>query len=122
MALIDYRSSLSCASCPFFNDYDDERGRGWCREFDRPARRHHRGTRECELINEKSLVKVRVEVFTNEVEDDGNGYPVSVDSKLIDLKVPRLTREDVEAALSSVIDLSAWTMASYWEPVTEPEF
>ncbi|MEG3437789.1 hypothetical protein V0288_11730 [Pannus brasiliensis CCIBt3594] len=122
MALIDNRSTLSCASCPFFEDYDDERGRGWCREFNRPARRHHRGTRECEQVNDRSLVKVRVEVYTNEVEDDGNGHPVPIDSQLIDLKVPHLTLADVTAALSSAIDLSAWTIASYWEPVPDAEF
>ncbi|MGK7875670.1 MAG: hypothetical protein AB4426_20930 [Xenococcaceae cyanobacterium] len=75
------QSPLTCQSCPFFDDYHDQRGRGWCRAFDNPARRHHPRTIDCELVIQSHTVMV--EVHTKAVEDDGYGYPVPVDSQVI---------------------------------------
>jgi hypothetical protein len=65
---------------------------------------------------------VCVELQTNAVEDDGSGYPVPIDSQVLQVNGPRLTREAVEVALHSLIDLSKWTIAQIWQPAGEGEF
>ncbi len=114
--------SSTCQSCAFFNDYTDERGRGWCRAFEQPARRHHRRTPECALVTQQSLKTVRVELYTKAVEDDGFGYPVVVDSQVIELTVPQITTEAIEVALHSLFDLSEWVIGCCWEPELESNF
>ncbi len=42
-------SNSTCASCPKFKDYNEPRGRGWCRLFDRVAFCHHPLTSDCRL-------------------------------------------------------------------------
>ncbi|MDJ0577682.1 MAG: hypothetical protein QNJ65_21300 [Xenococcaceae cyanobacterium MO_234.B1] len=42
-------SDSTCASCPKFKDYNEPRGRGWCRLFDRVAFSHHPFTLDCQL-------------------------------------------------------------------------
>lgn len=39
----------NCHNCPYFDNYQEERGRGWCNQRDRLAYSHHIFTRECEL-------------------------------------------------------------------------
>ena len=38
----------NCAKCPYFQDFDEPNGRGWCQLFDKVARRHHKRTGDCE--------------------------------------------------------------------------
>lgn len=61
----------TCLTCPEFNNYQDNYGRGWCRQFNHQARTHHIRTNDCVLsINE-------VEAFPSEViELDRDGYPM----------------------------------------------
>ena len=42
-------TAFTCASCPQFNDYNEPRGRGWCRLFNRLAFSHHPFTLDCQL-------------------------------------------------------------------------
>jgi hypothetical protein len=51
----------TCASCAYFQDFNDARGRGLCKLFDSVARRHHWRTSDCDasittLEREKGLV------------------------------------------------------------------
>lgn len=39
----------TCANCPYFQDFGEPNGRGWCGVFDRMARSHHRQTGDCTL-------------------------------------------------------------------------
>ncbi|WP_036488202.1 hypothetical protein [Myxosarcina sp. GI1] len=48
------RQSDTCAKCTYFEDYHDERGRGWCHLFDDATRKHHVRTHDCDL-NSSSL-------------------------------------------------------------------
>ena len=41
--------STTCANCPHFNDYRENRGRGWCLLFNRVSFKKHPFTRDCEL-------------------------------------------------------------------------
>jgi len=38
----------NCATCPYFQDFGEPKGRGWCRIFDQMARQHHFRTGGCE--------------------------------------------------------------------------
>ena len=38
-----------CATCPFFKDFQESNGRGWCNCFNHYARKHHEMTQECVL-------------------------------------------------------------------------
>ena len=42
-------TAFTCASCPQFDDYNEPRGRGWCRLFNRLAFSHHPFTLDCQL-------------------------------------------------------------------------
>jgi hypothetical protein len=64
---------------------------------------------------------VRVELHTLAVEDDGYGYPVPVDSQVIEVTVNQLTREAVETALQPLLNLSEWVVTDFWQPEPEPE-
>ncbi len=46
------RQSDTCAKCTYFQDYNDERGRGWCHLFDDATRKHHQRTHDCDLNSE----------------------------------------------------------------------
>ncbi len=38
----------TCATCPYFQDFGEPNGRGWCQLFDQTARQHHARTGDCE--------------------------------------------------------------------------
>ena len=114
------QSPLTCQSCPFFDDYHDEKGRGWCRAFDQPARQHHLKTPDCELVIYDHTVMV--ELHSKAVEDDGFGHPVPLHSQALSVTALQLTREAVEDALADPFDLSEWTVGSFWKPEPNSEF
>ncbi len=37
----------TCATCPYFQDFGEPNGRGWCQMFDHTARQHHKQTGDC---------------------------------------------------------------------------
>jgi len=37
----------TCATCPYFQDFGERDGRGWCQLFDQTARQHHKQTGDC---------------------------------------------------------------------------
>jgi hypothetical protein len=116
------QSSPTCQSCPFFEDYQDKQGSGWCQAFDKPARQHHPISSDCDLVSQNRLKTVRVELYTRAVEDDGHGYPVPVDSQVIEVTVDQFMRERVEAALHPLLDLSRWVITHFWQPESLSEF
>ena len=38
----------TCASCPYFQNFGESKGRGWCYSFDQMARSYHERTGACE--------------------------------------------------------------------------
>jgi hypothetical protein len=86
------------------------------------ARRHHQRTSDCDssiktLKRESQpafLLKVLLTSF--EVEDDGYGYPVPVDEKLVEVVVAKPTRSLVEAALANRNDLHGYQIVDFWQP------
>jgi hypothetical protein len=116
------KSPSTCANCRYFSDFDDERGRGLCRVFDTVAKRHHHKTETCiSSINilegeTKPAFEVWVTLYSREVEDDGYGYPVPVDEKLVKIIISKPTRELVEAAISNRSDLHGYEIVNFWQP------
>ncbi|WP_036487463.1 hypothetical protein [Myxosarcina sp. GI1] len=50
------RQSNTCAKCTYFEDYNDERGRGWCHLLDNATRKHHQRTNDCDLNSESKSI------------------------------------------------------------------
>jgi len=45
---IERSNQSTCATCPYFQDFGERDGRGWCQLFDQTARQHHARTGDCE--------------------------------------------------------------------------
>jgi len=45
---IERSTQATCANCPYFQDFGERDGRGWCQLFDQTARQHHARTGDCE--------------------------------------------------------------------------
>jgi len=45
---LERSTQSTCATCPYFQDFDERDGRGWCQLFDQMARQHHARTGDCE--------------------------------------------------------------------------
>ncbi len=44
---IERSTQATCTSCPYFQDFGEPNGRGWCHRFDHAARQQHKQTGEC---------------------------------------------------------------------------
>jgi len=42
----------TCTTCPYFQDFGEPNGRGWCQLFDQTARQHHKRTEDCDKETE----------------------------------------------------------------------
>ncbi|MDV3002830.1 MAG: hypothetical protein N5P05_004485 (plasmid) [Chroococcopsis gigantea SAG 12.99] len=114
MKHISHNHTDTCEFCPFFKDYDELNGRGWCLAFETQARKYHVKSSICELLGQNCTVMVQL--YTRAEEDDGNGHPVPVDSRLFKISVAQPTKEDVEAKIRQLFDLNQWEIHSFWEP------
>jgi hypothetical protein len=90
--------------------------------FDIVARRHHQRTSDCDS-SIKTLEResqpaflLKVELTSTEIEDDGYGYPVPVDEKLVEVVVAKPTRSLVEAAIATLQDLHGYEIVNFWQP------
>ena len=45
---IERTTQSTCANCPYFQDFGESNGRGWCSAFDQMARQQHEQTGDCE--------------------------------------------------------------------------
>ncbi len=48
MQTVERPIESTCATCPYFQDFGERNGRGWCQLFDQTARQHHARTGDCE--------------------------------------------------------------------------
>jgi len=44
---IERSIQATCATCPYFQEFGEPNGRGWCQVFDQMARQHHTRTGDC---------------------------------------------------------------------------
>jgi hypothetical protein len=121
-------TALTCANCPFFSDFYD-RERGLCQVFEQVFKKHNPRTSDCDLQIESLLKQpktctVKVELITSEVEDDGSGHAVPIDSRTVEVTVAQPLRALVEMAfaeraggnLSTQKNLQGWQVATFWQP------
>ncbi len=117
--------SPTCSACPFFNDYNEARNRGYCQAFDQVTRRHHPCTVSChqalEARRQKPSIPLMVLLMTKAVQDF-DGHAVPVDEKIIDLTVSELSEDKVRTAISLRKDLRGYEIVSFWKPENEDEF
>ena len=84
---------LTCKGCQHFEDYrepeffqvdgksipNNNKGKGWCNCFDRPAKTHHIKTNDC--IRGREALEESSQVTLNEIiELDRDDYPIEADS------------------------------------------
>ena len=50
----------TCATCPYFENFHESNGRGWCKLFDHQAREHHEITNDC-IVSSDLAVSVELE-------------------------------------------------------------
>jgi hypothetical protein len=43
----------TCSHCPHFNNYQDNRDRGWCNLFEQAAKTHHQRTNDCDTFADR---------------------------------------------------------------------
>ncbi|GFE71976.1 hypothetical protein [Chroococcus sp. FPU101] len=117
--------TATCAVCPFFNDYNEPRGRGWCQVFDHYAFRHHPCTNTCRSAIQPLLdlqpITVRVELVSKELDPDED-TPVHLHSFVTEITVSKPSKESVQNAIASLGHSSEYDIAHYWIPQEPQEF
>ena len=74
-ALIRYQDKSfpsTCSTCPYFNNYNELNGRGWCHQFNHQARTCHQETNDCVV----SIQREEAFPTTEVIELDRDGYPI----------------------------------------------
>ena len=59
--------SKTCANCPFFQDFNESNGRGWCELNDSYCRKHHEMTNDC-ILN--GALDTNTAVISHKLEDN----------------------------------------------------
>lgn len=113
-------TTLTCANCPFFCDFYD-RDRGLCQVFEQVTRKHNPRTSDCDfsiesLLKQPRTCTVMVELITSEVEDDGSGHAVPIDSRAVEVNVAQPIKALVEAEIATQKSLQGWQVATFWQP------
>ena len=122
----------TCATCPYFKDYNDQE-RGRCTIFDQAAKRHWRKSsdcdcaikaleRECHIDPPTVAYPVMVELATRALEDNGDGYPVPVETVNLLVAVSRLSTEAVIAATVVKGYGKGYQLMNWWRPAVGEEF
>ena len=120
----------TCANCPQFQDYQDSRSRGLCQAFDQVTRKHHRRTPDCDhAIEQLNLPKTfKVELISEEIEADDNGYPIPVDYQIVEVTVTDSNPSSIMQAVSAKLSASGnenlkdYRVVSFWQPTLISEF
>jgi len=112
-------SPSTCATCPFFCDFYD-RDRGLCEVFERVFKKHNPRTSDCDrsietLLKQPKTCSAMVELITSEVEDDGNGQPVPIDSRTVEVNVAQPMRGLVELEIATQKALQGWQVTTFWQ-------
>jgi len=68
----------NCATCPYFDNFHEANGRGWCKLFDHQAREHHEITNDC-IVSSDLAVSVELEdnldIFPNINIEELEAFP-----------------------------------------------
>ena len=68
----------TCSTCPYFDNFHESNGRGWCKLFDHQAREHHEITNDC-IVSSDLAVSVELEdnldIFPNINIEELEAFP-----------------------------------------------
>ena len=68
----------TCSTCPYFNNYIETNGKGWCNLFDHQARKHHRITNDCVISSDLAIsyeLENNLSIFPNVNLDELEAFP-----------------------------------------------
>ncbi|NJO93399.1 MAG: hypothetical protein HC820_01735 [Hydrococcus sp. RM1_1_31] len=112
----------TCGECPFFTDHNDKaRGCGWCDLFNKNSRKHHSYTNDCHLqiqslLKQPKTIKVIALVMTTEVEDDGSGHAVPIDSRTEEITVAQPFKGLIELEIVQREEFQGYEVADVTVP------
>ncbi len=73
----------TCFTCPYFQNFNEPNGRGWCKAFDQQAKEHHQRTASCDQeiakLNAEKTLQAEAQIHPQAVRcpncgGDGCGY------------------------------------------------
>jgi len=110
----------TCATCPFFDDFHD-RDRGLCQVFDRVRKRHNPRTSDCvrsieSLLKQPKTCTVMVELITSEVENDGSGHAVPIDSRTEEMMVAQPLKGLIKLEIAQREEFQGYKVADFSVP------
>ena len=106
----------TCASCPYFQDFSESNGRGWCATFDQMARLDHERTGACDTEIEALEKEVQQQPPKPEPQPVSNAW----DSVSVGLQPTiEATREFEQGCQHGRNDALAGWHPIYKEPATE---
>ncbi len=80
---IERSESATCVTCPYFQNFNEPNGRGWCKAFNQQAKEHHQRTASCDqeisVLDAESTSQAEAQIQPQAVEcpscgGDGCGY------------------------------------------------
>jgi hypothetical protein len=119
-ALTPTKQHPTCANCEFFTGFNGE-NRGDCEVFRQVFKSHNLRTNDCDrsiesLQKQPKTLKVIALVITTEVEDDGSGHAVPVDSRTEEMMVAQPLKGLIKALVAQRDDLQGYEVADFTVP------
>lgn len=121
------RKVEQCHQCPFFKNYNEANGRGWCELNNHMSRTFFKPVTDCKfkiaaLHLPEDYFSVSVHIISHLLVPQ-DGYPMPDDERVVEVKVPEITLEQIENALSKVIDVESYQIFSFWQTqIEDPHF
>ncbi len=81
--IIQCPEPATCVTCPYFQNFNEPNGRGWCKAFNQQAKEHHQRTASCDqeisVLDAESTSQAEAQIQPQAVEcpscgGDGCGY------------------------------------------------
>lgn len=77
----------TCAACPYFDNFHESNGRGWCKLFDHQAREHHEITNDCIVSSDLAVfheLEDNLDIFSNIDLEELEVFPSEVPEDELD--------------------------------------
>ena len=68
----------TCAACPYFDNFHESNGRGWCKLFNHQAGEHHEITNDCIVSSDLAVsneLEDNLDIFTNINIEELEAFP-----------------------------------------------
>jgi hypothetical protein len=112
-----------CQQCPYFTNYDELSGNGWCNLNAHTSKTYFQPSIDCQFkiasLNLPSdYFNVSVHIISKLIVEQ-DGYPVPDDERVVEVKVPEINLNKVVEALSRVININDYQIFSFWQTEIE---